>query len=347
MHCLTPVPVSGSSRFLMRAGRILLSLCCLFTTAFSWTDMSGTYVGKGPNLAVMVQIAETSGGNFTGRYEQVPLKPGGQIEDMNATIAGTRSGETVVATLKTSDLFSIGVPLGDFFSVSVPLSGTYRGGVLHLSGGTNFVLNLTSGAESDFRTQVAALSTQGQQITDARAQREAARKQAELEADRDSKLQNLTGRLAAFITKADTMLPKFGPETQRYQAITERMRKGLARQRSIYGGPQASVARSQISVALNQLAIDANQIYLNDQQSYRDYDFNSGQLSREAGEAAAWCQRAIPVSLSSACPMFLDTQTQFAKRVSALRSAFADFGGVWTAERREQDAIVQASQHAQ
>jgi len=122
--------------------------------AFSWIDMSGTYVGKGPNVAFMVQIAETSGGNFTGRYEEVTLKPGGQIEDMNATIGGTRSGETVVATITPSDFLR--------FFVSVPLSGTYRGGVLHLSGGTNLVLNLTSGAESEFRTQVAALTTQGQ-----------------------------------------------------------------------------------------------------------------------------------------------------------------------------------------
>jgi hypothetical protein len=142
----------------MRTARILLGLCSLFTTAFSWTDMSGTYVGKGTNLAVMVQIVGTSGGNFTGRYEQVTLKPDGQIEDLNATIAGTRSGETVVATLKTAD----------FFSASVPLSGTYRGGVLHLTGGTNFVLNLTSGEETDFRGQVTSLAAQGRQIIDAR-----------------------------------------------------------------------------------------------------------------------------------------------------------------------------------
>jgi len=48
------------------ACRILLSLCCVFSTAFSWTNMSGTYIGKGPNLAVMVQIVETTGHNITG-----------------------------------------------------------------------------------------------------------------------------------------------------------------------------------------------------------------------------------------------------------------------------------------
>jgi len=42
-----------------------LLVLCGITPA--WADMSGTYIGKGPTLAVMVQIVETGGGNFTGR----------------------------------------------------------------------------------------------------------------------------------------------------------------------------------------------------------------------------------------------------------------------------------------
>ena len=320
----------------MRATRILFMLCALFTAVPAWADMSGTYVGKGPTLAVMIQIVETSGGNFTGRYEQVALQADGKIEDTNATISGARNGETIVATIKTAD----------FFAASVPVSGTYRGGVLHLTGGTNLILNLSSADEADFRAQVTALTTQGNKIIDARVWREIAEKQAKLEADRLAKLQNLTGRLITFATKADAMLPKFGSEAQKYQTITERMRGGLARQRTIYGGGQASVARSQLSVELNQLAIDANQVHLNDQQLYRDFDFNSAQLSREAAEANTWCQGSIPVSLNGVCPKFLEAQAGFAKRVLALRAAFADLEATWNMERREQEAIVQASQQA-
>ena len=247
----------------------------LFTTAFSWTNMSGTYVGKGPTLAVMVQLVETSGGNFTGRYEQVSLKPDGQIEDMNATITGTRDGETVVATIKTVD----------FFAAAVPVSGTYRGGVLHLTGGTGFVLNLSRADEADFRAQVAALNARSQQIIGAHTRQQAAEKEAKLEADRLAKLQNLSARMVAFNTKADQMLPKFGPVEQQWRAITEKMRGGLARQQSVYGGGQAAVARGQITVALNQAAIEANQIHINTQGSYQAFDFNSGQLAHEAAEA--------------------------------------------------------------
>ena len=179
-------------------------------------DMSGTYVGKGPALAVMVQIVETGGGNFTGRYEQIELKPDGQIEDTNANILGARNGETVVATIK----------IADFFATGVPVSGTYRGGALHLTGGTGFIVNLTSGEEADFRAQVAALTAQGQQIIDARTRQQVAEKEAKLEADRLSNLQNLTGRLIAFNTMADQMLPKFGPVEQQWRAITEKCRVG-------------------------------------------------------------------------------------------------------------------------
>jgi hypothetical protein len=126
----------------MRTTRIPFILCGLLTAVPAWADMSGTYGGKGPALAVMIQIVETSGGNFTGRYERVVLQADGKIEDTNTTISGAGNGETVVATIKTAD----------FFATSVPVSGTYRGGVLHLTGGPNLVLNLSradrTGSES-------------------------------------------------------------------------------------------------------------------------------------------------------------------------------------------------------
>ena len=127
--------------------------------------MSGTYVGKSPALAAMIQIVETSGGNFTGRYERVVLQADGKIEDTNATISGAGNGETVVATIKTADLFA----------TSVPVSGTHRSGVLHLTGGANLVLNLSRADEADFRAQATALTAQGQQIIDARTRQETRR----------------------------------------------------------------------------------------------------------------------------------------------------------------------------
>jgi hypothetical protein len=321
----------------MRPIRILPILCGTFLATPAWADMSGTYVGKGPNVAVMVQIVETAGSNFTGRYEQVTLQADGKIEDANATIAGTRSGETIVATIKTAD----------FFAASVPVSGTYRGGVLHLTGGTNFVVNLISRNEADFRAQVAALTAQGRNIVDARRRQQAAETEAKLEGDRLSRLQNLTDRMITFNAKADQVLPKFAPIGQQWRSITEKMRGGLARQQAIYGAGQAAVARSQITVALNQAAIEANQIHINTQTSHQTFDFNSGQLAREAAESNGWCQGAVPDSLTATCLKFTETQTAFAKRVSALRGAFADLEQIWNSERHQQEEIIRTSQRFQ
>jgi hypothetical protein len=94
------------------------------------------------------------------------------------------------------------------------------------------------------------------------------------------------------------------------------------------------------------VAIEANQIHINTQGSYQQFDFNSGQLAREAAEANGWCQGTIPVSLNGACQRFSDTQKSFAQHVISLRAAYTQLEAVWTSERREQDAIVQASQVA-
>lgn len=206
----------------MRASRILFILCGLLSAIPAWADMSGTYVGKSPTLAMLLQIVETSGGNLTGRYEEVVLQADGKLENTNATLTGVRNGETVVATIKGTILF---------FAANIPVSGTYRGGVLHLTGGGNVVLDLTRANEASFRAHVAALTAQSQQIVGARARQEAANKQANLEASRLARLQNLTDRLITFTATADTWLPKFGPEAQRYSAITEQMRRGLPQDR--------------------------------------------------------------------------------------------------------------------
>lgn len=312
--------------------------------------LSGTYVGKGSNGAFLVQVVETADGHLTGRYEQVVLQPTGEIDDMNATITGAADGQTVVVTIKPSELLS----------GSIAASGTLQGRMLHLTGGgngNNLTLNLVKSDEADFRTQVANLTEQARQINDAHARQEAAQQQAKIKADQLANLQDLTGRLVAFTTKADLQLPKFAPVEQRYRAITQQMRGGLARERSIYGGGQASVVRSEISVAINQAAIQAIEIHITVGSSYQDFDSAAGRLVREAATANRSCRgasiaaAAVPApqgygALNEACLQFSDVAKSFQQRVADLRAAFAQIEEVWNAERRAQDEIVQASQMA-
>jgi hypothetical protein len=183
---------------------------------------------------------------------------------------------------------------------------------------------------------------------------QAVQRQAQIEAAQVANLRKLTERLSGFTAKAGEMLSKFAPVEERYRFITQRMRAGLNREQSIYGNGQASVARGQISVAINQASIEANQLHISVESSYRDFDYNSGQLGHASMEASQNCQGARVVTATysapagheernSACLQFFDAAREFQQRVADLRGAFNQIERVWAAERREQEEIVQTS----
>lgn len=184
-----------------------------------------------------------------------------------------------------------------------------------------------------------------------------AQRQARIRAQQLANLRTLTERMLLFTTKADATLPKFLPAERHYQYITQRMRVALDHERSIFGDGQASVARSQISIAIGQAAIRASQLHIDIMISYRSFDFNARDLTRESTGASQGCRGAHPVSetdpppagyegWNSACLRFFDVAKEFQQRVSQLRAAFAQIEGVWNAERRKEDEIVQASNMA-
>jgi hypothetical protein len=328
---------------------ILYGLLIGGSPAFAY-DISGTYVGKGDNIAVLIQIVQTNDGQLTGRYEQVVLKSNGKLDDMNATLTGATNGQTVVVTIKPSE----------FLAGSFAASGTIEGNLLHLTGGYggDMNLNLLKSDEADFRSQIATLTNQANRINETRTRQEAVQRQAKIEAEQLANLQDLTQRMVAFISKADVQLDKFfKPIEQSYRTITQNMRAALAREKTIQGSGQAAVARSQISVDINQAAIKANQVHIQAQSAYEDFDFNSGQLHQDSQDAhqGCWAVHAGPSTPSTypappgretwnmACMNFLDTDKKFEQRVTELRVAFIETEKVWTIERYHQDMILQAS----
>jgi hypothetical protein len=150
--------------------------------------ISGTYVGKGSNAAFLIQIVETADGHLTGRFEQITLQPDGKLDDMDATIVGAADGQTVVVTIKPAALLA----------GSLAASGTVQGTLRHLTGGgngANLILNLLKSDEVNFRAQFAMLTEQGRQIDEARARQDAAQRQAKIETDQLTSLENLTQHL--------------------------------------------------------------------------------------------------------------------------------------------------------
>jgi hypothetical protein len=260
----------------------------------------------------------------------VNVKPDGQVEDINASISGSRSGETVVATMKLALL-----PL------PWPVSGTLSAGNLHLSGGSTVDLTMSRGDEATFRARVAALTAQGQQTAAARAKQQAAQRQAAEESSRRGTLQSLAAQMNTFTTKVNAMIPKVEPEAQRYRTVTEQMRSALARQRSILGNSwQASKARTDITVVLTQMEVQANQMYIADEAVEQDFDFKSRQLNQDVTAAAPWCKPDAPVSLTEACARFHEAGATYYPRQSTLRIAIMELQKTRAAQQHEQEAIV-------
>src|SRR5690242_14883386 len=100
----------------------------MFAAGPAWADMSGTYVGRGPELVAMLQIVETSGGNLTGRYEVASLRESGKLEHTGANITGVRSGKFFVLWFGTAGPLDCG-----FLGTSGWTFGKYEAGALRLA----------------------------------------------------------------------------------------------------------------------------------------------------------------------------------------------------------------------
>jgi hypothetical protein len=178
----------------------------------------------------------------------------------------------------------------------IPTSGTLRGNALHLSGGANgasLILDLVRSNEGRFRTQVADLDVQAGKIAQARIQQEIKQRLAQREAQKLADLGRFIQMMQAFADLAQAAMPKLAPVERNYRDTTQRMRAAFARERSIVGDGQASVARSQIAVNINQAAIDANQIHIEQDQFRQTLNSQATEILRRIPGGKNDCQIAL------------------------------------------------------
>lgn len=295
-------------------------------------EISGTYVGKGNSSAFLVQIVQTADGRLTGHYKQVTLK-GVKLEEMNASISGASDGHTIALTVKPAELLA----------GSLSLSGTVEGSLLHATGGgygSTITLNLTKGSEEEFRATVAELTRQAEVANNRRTIQEAL-----------PRLDSLSKQMATFSGRVSAQLTKFTPIERQYRAITEKMRMGLARQRSIYGDGQASVARGQLDVAINQAGVQANQIHFSVQSSYSDFNTKSNASLKLIADMIRLCQSAstsvdddtLVARWQAACRKMITTVPDFQKHVGMMQDAFAKIERVWQEERAKQEGLIHSA----
>jgi hypothetical protein len=292
--------------------------------------ISGTYVGQSPGRAYLVQIVETPGGQLTGRYEQTVLQPTGQLDRMNASITGASDGQTVVLTMKRTEVLS----------GSITASGTLQGSILHLSGsgdGSKIDLTVVKSDEAAYQRQVATLGDQARGITEVR-----------VTGEQIAHLNGLTTKMLSSSTAFQGELPKFPPIEQRYRAVTEWMRAAFAREQLIFGGGQAAVARSQISISINQAKVQGDQLHADVQGAGQKIRVTLEPLLKDATEAVSRCQDAAhqDAAYQSACTKIIEAVKTFNQSIERYRLAFDQTEKVWLDEQRKQQEIIQAADFA-
>jgi hypothetical protein len=315
----------------MRAlGRWVATVVGLIAAAPAYADdISGTYVGIGANSAFLIQVVQTAGGQITGRYEQSVLEPSsGKLEQTAFSLTGASDGQTIVVTMKGAQLLS----------GSITASGTILATQLHLSGqgtGGTVDLNLSKSDETTYKMQVAKLSLQGRLAIEAAAK-----------ASLLARLEKLTQDMATNSGAIEAQMTKFPPIEQRFRAITGMMNTALAKERSIFGGGQASVTRGQIGVAINQGGVEAEQLYQSLQTAGQDMTGKLQPLVTSANDLIARCtsnEIKSDASFRAGCDRLFNIGKTFQRDTEKLRAAFVHAEQVWVDEHTKQQEIIRAA----
>jgi hypothetical protein len=295
--------------------------------------ISGTYVGSGPDIAVLMQLVETNGGQLSGRYEQQKVIIGNKIEQLNASVSGTSDGQTVVLQIRPTEVLAS----------AYVLSGTISGSVLQISGGgygQTFHLNLAKGTEEDFKAHAAGLS--------ASVNRAVATQN--LEADL-ANAEHMLEAMSKFSANPEPGPAAFVPYEQRYRALTQGMRAALGRQQSIPRFIQTP-ARGQIGVAINQAAIETIQIH--DEVKAKQAELQQkvtaavdkvAPIAKRCGDPNAQANIASQTieKLKLLCTRIQPIAKQFGADIKQINNSFERTEAVWREEQQKQETIIRSA----
>ena len=238
-------------------------------------SISGTYVGTGPDTAIMLQLVESGSGQLTGHYEEVALITGPKLNVVNATVTGNVDGRTVVLNVTPTE------PM----SARFVFSGMLSNGVLNLSGGgadRSIGLRLSVSSTDVFNSQAAALSKKFELMQAAQ----------DIEASK-KRLEAIVARMSAFNERADQDIKSLPASEGRLKQLTQRMAGALARQQSIIPSDNAAVIRGQLGVAINQAGVESSQFHLELQSRQAEFQKTSTGLLADGGDLLKKCHTTV------------------------------------------------------
>lgn len=300
--------------------------------AVSAAGLTGTYVTRSDTAAVIILLVQTGDGRVTGRLEQSLVTDKGTVETKAASLNGAADGSTAVLTLAAEQF------LGGAATVSATLTGDQL-----LLTGKGIDLRLRAGDVDEYRSALTALALSAEISRQSRAEAKAL-----------EELRTFNTAAKTFATETVDRLARFSPTEATFRDATERMRKGLAKVRSIIGGDEASVARSQIAVAMSQTEVEASAAYGRVQAAKQSFASGASGLLQQADKVRGRCDDLgtlrNPDSLpewQSACSSAEANLQTLQSHIGSMQQAFSSIEQVWAKQHGEMVNLIRAAEAAE
>lgn len=311
---------------------LALAVFVCWSGAVTAAGLTGSYVARSDMGAVLVQLVETSDGRVTGRFEQSLVTERGAVETKVASLNGSADGPTAVMTL-TAEGFLRGSA-----TVSVALAGDE----LTLTA-TGMDLRLRIGDVDEYRSALTGLALSAEIVRQGLAEGKAL-----------DELRSFNAAAAKFSTETTDRLARFGPTEAAFKDATERMWKGLAKERGIIGADEASVARSQIVVAMSQTEVEASSAYGRVQDAKQSFANGATGLLQQADKVRGRCDDLGTLRSPDTLPEWQSACAEAEARLATLQShigsmqkAFTSIEAVWEEQHGAMVELIRAAEAAE
>lgn len=291
----------------------------LIAPVASAANISGTYVGSGPSIALLLQIVQTSHTQFTGRFEQASLNTKtARVDIMNASVTGAVSGSTIILSI---------VPQGNQ-SNAIPASGELTGNTITITGGDSdtFTMHLDRSDIDTFNMALAKINSEARLVLGIHTY-----------AVQLTNLKSTIKHLETFNKYASQEGGRIASYNNSYKKVTSIMRKYLDRELAAFNQLQRDQLENIVFQGFVRSSNMHTQMWVDEYHAGYSNGKLTSPLDGQIDEAIAFC-RAWP-SLSN-CGPFNAALSQYRTSITQLGSDFNDSESIWNQQRAIQSEIL-------
>lgn len=344
-HFPPPISLTKLTRLILSFwGLVALFMSGVLVTTPSFAaNLSGSYLGKGEQLVVFLQLVQTDDGKVVGRLRQSLLRPTGEVRSFDASLSGAANGDQFVGKLERSSV------LGS----DAAISGQLEGNRLLLQGPGEQRVHLQWGQEAEYRKSVTALQTEASALRQTAAAREKQKRAEQVLKNAAERIDRLIGRTAAFAEKEPRTVAQLSSTAQKYEEVSARMVALVSSLRETAGQSAEAISkRSSLGASTLHTSIEAEHTRITVDHARGDFESEASYLARALADATKACAETVPSSFDAeafrrACgqvPNSVRMQEQVKQDVS---KAYAKLEESWRKERLRQEALLREAQALQ